>query len=299
MPIYHMTYLSDNFKVKGYLGLPPSYRIDGDDLSKWLRKHYRSKALFPNETVQPADNSANLLDLFNPDPKQVPLPGFIYCRGGIKKVGAVKLEWVEEFASFGYAVFAPSYRGNEGGQGKDTFGGQDREDVFAAFRFMQELPFVDRNRVSIMGFSRGAVNALLAAANLEGVYRAVTWGGVADLALTYDQRPDLRKMLIRVTGGTPEEVPEAYQERSPLAFAQKIHCPVLVMHGTNDVQVDFSQGEALYARLKELGKTVAFHRLEGLGHHMPEPEHGQAVSAMFDWLKSDVAASVREPTSRS
>ncbi|GAE04957.1 S9 family peptidase [Paenibacillus sp. JCM 10914] len=42
------------------------------------------------------------------------LPLVIYCRGGIGRVGAVKFKWVEEFAAQGYAVFAPTYRGNEG-----------------------------------------------------------------------------------------------------------------------------------------------------------------------------------------
>ena len=58
-----------------------------------------------------------------------PLPGLVYCRGGIRSVGMVRLPRIVSLARRGYAVFAPFYRGNDGGEGRDEFGGDDRHDA--------------------------------------------------------------------------------------------------------------------------------------------------------------------------
>ena len=80
--------------------------------------------------------------------------------------GGVNTVWLEQFVHKGYIVFAPSYRGNEGGEGRDEYGGKDVEDVHAAYRLVQRLPFVDPTRISLMGFSRGAINAVHTATDL-------------------------------------------------------------------------------------------------------------------------------------
>ena len=36
----------------------------------------------------------------------------------------------------------------------------------------------------------------------------VTWGGVSDMVLTYEERVDMRRMMKRVIGGTPTKYPE-------------------------------------------------------------------------------------------
>lgn len=70
--------------------------------------------------------------------------GFLYLRGGIKKVGMVRPARVAQFAQEGFIVFAPYYRGNQGGQGNEDFAGDDREDAFAAFRLLKSLEAVRR-----------------------------------------------------------------------------------------------------------------------------------------------------------
>jgi dipeptidyl aminopeptidase/acylaminoacyl peptidase len=214
------------------------------------------------------------------------LPALIYCRGGIGKVGRVKTQWIEQFANHGYAVFAPSYRGNEGGEGRDEFGGADQEDVLAAYRFVQNLPFVQKDRISVMGFSRGSINATKLTVQSTGISKLILWSGVSDLSQTYEERIDLRRMLKRVIGGTPNKLPAEYESRSPLLMANEIQCPILLIHGTDDVQVDFSHSLHMYNKLMELQSDVTFHRYEGLEHHFPAQIHIQAVDRMFHWLKN-------------
>ncbi len=215
-------------------------------------------------------------------------PVLIYCRGGLGNYGGVNTAWLEQFVQKGYIVFAPSYRGNEGGEGRDEYGGRDREDVHAAYRLVQGWPFADSKRVSLMGFSRGAINAVHTATTYntgpDQVHKLVLWSGVTDVERTYQERTDLRRTLKRVLGGSPRAAPEAYLARSPLSSAHKLRCPVLIMHGTSDTQVNYSHGTRMYHWLKGRGADVTFHAYGGQDHRFQESMHKAAVDNMFDWL---------------
>src|SRR3954451_16410366 len=87
--------------------------------------------------------------------------GFLYLRGGIKNVGKVRPARIVQFASEGFIVFAPFYRGNQGGEGNEDFAGADREDAFSAFELLESMEKV--RKVHIFGFSRGGVMALVTA----------------------------------------------------------------------------------------------------------------------------------------
>lgn len=86
--------------------------------------------------------------------------GFLYLRGGIKSVGMVRPARIGQFASEGFVVFAPFYRGNRGGEGDEDFAGEDRMDAYSAFDLLKQYPRVAKNRIHVFGFSRGGVMAL-------------------------------------------------------------------------------------------------------------------------------------------
>ncbi|PNB53221.1 alpha/beta hydrolase, partial [Pseudomonas sp. GW456-E7] len=115
--------------------------------------------------------------------------GFLYLRGGIKSVGMVRPGRIIQFASQGFIVFAPFYRGNQGGEGNEDFAGEDREDAFSAFHLLQQHPNVKKDRIHIFGFSRGGIMGMLTAIEM-GRHAAsfVSWGGVSDMILTYEER---------------------------------------------------------------------------------------------------------------
>jgi len=281
MPIYRVTYKSDQWNVKGYIGFPNGYRLNAHELDELAWEHVDEDPPLIGKVTGEGDSRATDGEL---DILAARLPALIYCRGGIGRVGAVKLDWIRLFADFGYVVFAPCYRGSEGGEGRDEFGGGDREDVFAAYQLLKDLPYVQAECISVLGFSRGAINAALTARTMVDVYRLVVWGGVSDLAKTYEQRVDLRRMLKRIIGGSPDKVPEAYAARSPTHMVDDIHCPTLIVHGTCDVQVDVSHGLALYEAFRQRGHNTEIHCYQGYGHHLPSPVHEAVVERMFEWL---------------
>ncbi|WP_028547526.1 prolyl oligopeptidase family serine peptidase [Paenibacillus sp. UNC451MF] len=210
-------------------------------------------------------------------------PGLIYCRGGIRKVGMVRKRRIMSMAKRGYAVFAPFYRGNEGGEGREDFGGEDRFDVFHAITLVQSLPEVKPGKVPLIGFSRGALMAMQAARHCDQAGPVVVWGGVSDLLETYEERVDLRRMLKRVVGH-PRKQSEAYQARSPVFWLDELNVPILIVHGTADSQVSVAQARKLAEGLERAGKDYAMELYEGLEHRFPRDADEKALDSVFAWI---------------
>ena len=286
--IYRISYLSDGLLVIGYLAIPNHVLSNASDITNHLRTYFASSRCNAEELACIRSNTALPNHAEHSGHEQLPI--LIYCRGGIGQVGKVKLDWLEQFVQSGHLVFAPAYRGNEGSEGRDEFGGADRHDVIAAYGWLCALPIVHRERVTLMGFSRGAINATLAAIQLQSVNKLILWSGVADLAKIYDERVDLRRMLKRVIGGSPAKYPEAYRSRSPIHLASQISCPVLVMHGTRDELVNVSHGLSMVERLREQQIHCTLHLYEGYMHHWPGTMQIAAVERMFAWIDDDMPA---------
>jgi dipeptidyl aminopeptidase/acylaminoacyl peptidase len=211
------------------------------------------------------------------------LDGFLYLRGGIKNVGKVRPARIAQFASEGFIVFAPYYRGNQGGEGNEDFAGDDREDAFAAYRLLSAHPRV--NKTHLFGFSRGGVMALLTAIHYPESASLVTWGGVSDMFMTYEERMDMRKMMKRVIGGTPTKYPERYEWRTPLGEIQKIQSPVLIIHGVKDENVSVEHAYLLEENLKSFDKKVESWYFEHFTHYFPPATNRKVVSDLANWMK--------------
>ncbi|WP_066366778.1 alpha/beta hydrolase family protein [Neobacillus fumarioli] len=210
--------------------------------------------------------------------------GFLYLRGGIKNVGKVRPARIAQFAQEGFIVFAPFYRGNQGGEGNEDFAGEDREDAFSGFLLLKSLPRV--KKIHILGFSRGGVMALLTGIHFPEAASVVTWGGVTDMALTYMERKDLRRMMKRVIGGTPRKFPDRYRLRTPLYKLEKLEAPVLIIHGLNDHNVSIEHAYRLERRLKALGKPVESWYFPEFTHYFPPAINRKVVSDLTKWMKS-------------
>ena len=181
--------------------------------------------------------------------------GFLYLRGGIKSVGMVRPARIAQFAQEGFIVFAPFYRGNQGGEGNEDFGGEDREDAFSAFTLLKSLPGI-RN-VHVFGFSRGGVMALWTAIKFPDAASLVTWGGVSDMSLTYLERKDLTKNDEKSDWRNPSKISEKYKERTPLYQLEDLTAPVLIIHGVKDQNVSVHHAYRLENRLKAIHKQVS------------------------------------------
>jgi len=221
------------------------------------------------------------------EPKQgTNFEGLLYLRGGMKNAGMVRPARISQLAQEGFVVFAPYYRGNQGGEGEEDFGLEDRKDAFNGLELLKNHPKVLKHRIHILGFSRGGMMALWTAIEKKEVASVVTWGGVSDLYLTYEERIDLRKSLKRVIGGSPWKVPEEYRLRTPLYELENLQAPLLIIHGKKDKMVTVEHARRLEKMATKNGKKVNTWIFEEYGHHFPPLENKRITEAALAWMKS-------------
>lgn len=171
----------------------------------------------------------------------------------------------------GYVVLAVDYRGSIG-YGRDwrqghyrDLGGRDYEDIAAGVDYLGGLGFVDRTRVGIWGLSYGGFMALQALTVTPELFRcAIDVAGVDDWRDWYHD-PD--GPWIRGRMGRPEENPELYDRLSPIHGVDRIVRPLLVLHGTADVNVPFIESVRLVDALLKAGKDVEFAIYPGEYHY--------------------------------
>ncbi|WP_227936521.1 alpha/beta hydrolase family protein [Alkalihalobacillus deserti] len=214
------------------------------------------------------------------------LPGLLYLRGGIKNVGMVRIQRVIQWAAEGMVVVAPFYRGNKGGQGREDFCGDDREDAFSAFDVLASLEKVDRSSMHVLGFSRGGVMALLTAQARPETATVTCWNGVTDMILTYEERVDLRRMMKRVIGGTPAKYPNRYRWRTPLHYLKVMQANVLIIHGGKDEHVSLQHAYLLEQGCKLAEREVECWYFDEFSHHFPVSEQRRILAEAAHWMKN-------------
>ncbi len=87
-------------------------------------------------------------------------------------------------------VIGSQYRGNDGGEGKEEYGGADVRDVMNLIPLARSLGYVDMNNVFLFGVSRGGMETYLALKNSIPVNAAAISGGVTDLFGNAKDHPD-------------------------------------------------------------------------------------------------------------
>ena len=174
----------------------------------------------------------------------------------------------------GYVVFAPDYRGSIG-YGRDwrngvymDVGGNDAKDAWMAANYLKTLPYVDASRMGVWGLSYGGFFTLIAMTDQPTLFRAgVDVAGVVDYAMYYSDpyHGDWTEGRI----GTPEENPKVYANASPISHIDRLARPLLVLHGTADVNVPFLESVWLMdeALKKHKGDLVSFMIYPGEFHY--------------------------------
>ena len=124
----------------------------------------------------------------------------------------------------------------------------------------------------VYGGSYGGYSANWQLVQFPDLYAAgVTSVGVSDLRDIYENTmPHFRTELMEKYLGAPEENPELYDQRSPVAHLDAIATPLLIVHGVNDPRVPVSQARILRDRLEaagyEAGADFEYEELGEEGH---------------------------------
>ncbi|WP_281864389.1 alpha/beta hydrolase family protein [Planomicrobium okeanokoites] len=208
--------------------------------------------------------------------------GLLYLRGGIQSIGMVRPARAAQYAAQGFVVFAPYYRGNRGGEGRDEFAGADRWDAVHAVDVLKQFC---NGHVHLLAFSRGGIMALWTAVLRYDITSLVTWAGVTDTVLTYKERPDMRRMMKRIYGGTPNTALTAYEERNPLMRLEEATAPMLIIHGLQDDNVMPAQAYLLEEALKLNNHPHETWYFPEYTHFFPPTANRKTVEALAHWMK--------------
>ncbi|WP_176140695.1 alpha/beta hydrolase family protein [Halobacillus salinus] len=218
-----------------------------------------------------------------------PLPLLIYNRGGNQGYGRIDRSLLANYLSLwankGYVVLASQYRGNDGGEGKEEFGGADVRDVRNLQNVAAELPEIDLEHKFMIGKSRGGMMAYLAMKQGMDLDAVSVVGGVTDvLRIFEDGSPSMKRVLIDLIG-PPDENKDAYIERSAIYWPDKLDLPLMILHGEEDLRVKVQQARELYKEVKKTNADVEYIEYEGGDHSLSN--HIEDYTEMVDrWFKS-------------
>jgi dipeptidyl aminopeptidase/acylaminoacyl peptidase len=207
----------------------------------------------------------------------------------------------------GYVVIAPDYRGSIGygrawreGVYMDV-GGKDAKDAWMAANYLKTLSYVDMDRVGVWGLSYGGFFTLIAMTDQPKLFRAgVDVAGVVDYAMYYEDPYHGGWTASRI--GTPDQNPGVYANASPLSHVDRLERPLLVLHGTSDVNVPYLHSVRLIDELMKKGKgdLVSFMTYPGEFHYFTR-EHvlRDAWNRVDEFFDEHLKGSARGPRSTS
>ncbi|MGH8729957.1 MAG: alpha/beta hydrolase family protein [Burkholderiales bacterium] len=181
-------------------------------------------------------------------------PVVIYNRGGNREFSKnTPFDMVEfyDFLKAGYIVLASQYRGNDGGEGREEFGGADINDVLNLVPLARSLGYADTDNIFMYGHSRGAMMTLLAIREGCPIKAAAVVGVSSDLEIESERRPELARMESELIPGFDEDPASAYLARSAANWAHMIDVPLLILHGADDWRVEVGQALTLARELKD------------------------------------------------
>jgi dipeptidyl aminopeptidase/acylaminoacyl peptidase len=92
--------------------------------------------------------------------------------------------------------------------------------------------------------------------------------GIGNFVTFLENTGPWRRHLREAEYGSLEHHRAFLEEISPINKVDRIRAPLLVIHGANDPRVPIGEAEQMVARLRALGRTVEFLRLEDEGHQI-------------------------------
>lgn len=199
---------------------------------------------------------------------------------------------VQAWVDHGFAVVLVNYRGSTGYgrawrdaiQGNVGFGeladiARVRDEVLAS-------GIGDPRRCVLAGASWGGYLTLLGLGTQPDRWSAgLAAVPVADYVAAYaDEMEPLKAYDRALFGGSPEEVPEEYRQRSPITYVDAVRVPVLILIGENDPRCPVRQIEHYLARLERREVPHEVYRYEAGHGSLVTDETIRQVEVQIDFV---------------
>lgn len=209
-------------------------------------------------------------------------PAVLWIHGGPEAQDSFQLDvWAQYLAQQGYVVLTPNYRGSSGYGEKfrnmnvEDSGGGEMDDVAAGAQYLIDHGLADPKRIAIGGGSHGGTMTAYAVVKYPDLFAAaIEMYGVVDRATFVERtnRPSAIRWM-RKMGGAPNEKPDVYRKADVLLDVEKIHTPLLILHGENDPQVPPYESVQFTRALKEHNKVFYYFTYPNELHGFAQREH--------------------------
>ena len=232
------------------------------------------------------------------DDLPTPAPLVVLPHGGPEARDVGGFDWIAHFfASRGYIVLQPEFRGSDGygagwrDAGRGEWGtGVMQNDITDGVQVFIEEGLADPDRVCIVGASYGGYAALAGAVFTPDLYAcAAAISPVADVGAMIDYERDRTgrgsptvEYWRTVIGGDPDSVRGQLNEISPQRHAADALAPILLIHGRDDSVVPISQSRNMARALRRADKEVELIELDGEDHWLSRADTRQEMLEALD-----------------
>jgi dipeptidyl aminopeptidase/acylaminoacyl peptidase len=181
----------------------------------------------------------------------------------------------KEIAEQGYVVLIPHYRGFGDSEGAKPSLWDELDDIEAGMDMVKGQPFVDRERIGMIGGDMGGTLTYLLCQKRKDIKAAVVFDAPVDFLhpkgafrknsiITLQIRDDLAQRM----GGSVEEKPELYRPLSPYYNMEKMSAPVLIIHADQDDYIPMKQAKLAQEALLENKKPFKFMQVPKTNQHL-------------------------------
>lgn len=197
------------------------------------------------------------------------------------------------YAAQGYVVYVVEPSGATGfGQAfsarhVNTAGEGVAQDIIEGTRrFCAEHPWVDPSRIGCIGASYGGFMTQYLQTQTDLFAAAVSHAGISDHTSYWGEgRWGYSYSEVSMAGSYPWTRRDLYIDRSPLFLADRIHTPLLFVHGDADVNVPVGESIQMFTALKLLGRETALVCVSGEDHHILDYDRRRLwQSTIFAWF---------------
>lgn len=243
---------------------------------------------FTSKNGDVIDGTVTLPPDFDPTKKY---PMIVYYYGGTSPSSRTSHHpyTPQLFASYGYVVYVLNPSGTFGygqefsARHINAWGELTADEIIEGVKTIcKEKPFINKDKIGCIGASYGGfmtqylqtkTDIFACAVSHAGISNVTSYWGEGYWGYSYNS--------VAAAKSYPWTNPDLFTKQGSLFNADKIHTPLLLLHGTRDTNVPIGESIQLFNALKILGRDVEFITVEDQDHIITDYDKRKLWQATF------------------